>query len=472
MILLGIYNIIRMSAAIIARGESILQIKTTVLPIKNYSLPIIIDDLKMDVKSSGCEIDMHLHIPNYDTILARYYPVYPFGDNRPEHQPLFDKVQITLISDSMLVVPKVDYQPHGYYHIQALLIEEGLYKMYIRLECGSVDYMTMTRQLWLGNDINQLTYSTCYLETRSIVTNVSFSVDGIASRSKESTEYCSSTQAFHGRFHIGSRFNYYDANQHDGDVDFTFQPYGCKLRDTSNSSQLLGLLSDQHIIFLGDSTMEAVYRGILERMYGPNTFIDENNSPEWKSSSSKYSNLPQWTRVSKRWFDFDKNNVRLSFMFDGASELADDWGGAVVEDFTTSTQWEKYRSELRRIIRESIAQCRPITLFFNSGLHDIYSGRNLTGDDSLYVRNLERSVMNLKTMVYEEKSRRLNNVSCPDAAIETHFFWLNTVPPLGVRICGGGIVRYLNQEAAAVVHRYGFRILDIHSFLTGMSFNM
>ena len=120
-----------MSAAIIARGESILQIKTTVLPIKNYSLPIIIDDHKMEVKSSGCEIDMHLHIPNYDTILARYYPVYPFGDNRPEHQPLFDKVQITLISDSMLIVPKVDYQPHGYYHIQALLIEEGLYKMYV-----------------------------------------------------------------------------------------------------------------------------------------------------------------------------------------------------------------------------------------------------------------------------------------------------------------------------------------------------
>ena len=126
--------------------------------------------------------------------------------------------------------------------------------------------------------------------------------------------------------------------------------------------------------------MEAVYRGILERMYGPNTFINENNSPEWKNSSSKYSTLSQWTRVSKRWFDFDKNNVRLSFMFDGASEIADDWGGAVVEDFTTSTRWENYRSELRRIIRESIAQCRPITLFFNSGLHDIYSGRNLTGD--------------------------------------------------------------------------------------------
>ena len=74
--------------------------------------------------------------------------------------------------------------------------------------------------------------------------------------------------------------------------------------------------------------------------------------------------------------------------------------------------------------------------------------------------------MNLKNMVYEEKSRRQNNVSCSDAAIESHFFWLNTVPPLGVRICGGGI-----QEAAAVVHRYGFRILDIYSFLTGMILN-
>jgi len=43
------------------------------------------------------------------------------------------------MTDEILVVPKVDYQPHGYYHIQALLVEEGHYKMYIRLECGLVD---------------------------------------------------------------------------------------------------------------------------------------------------------------------------------------------------------------------------------------------------------------------------------------------------------------------------------------------
>ncbi len=89
------------------------------------------------------------------------------------------------------------------------------------------------------------------VQNPSILANVSFSVDGIASRSKESIEYCSSTLAFHGRFHIGSSLNYYDANQHDGDVDFTFQLYGYELRDTSNSSELLGLLSNQQIIFLG-----------------------------------------------------------------------------------------------------------------------------------------------------------------------------------------------------------------------------
>ena len=91
MIILDLYSIAIMTAAIMVRGESILtRTSTTVLPIKNYSLPIIIDDHKMEVKSSGCEIDMHLHIPNYDMMLTRYYPVHPLGDSRPEHQPLLD----------------------------------------------------------------------------------------------------------------------------------------------------------------------------------------------------------------------------------------------------------------------------------------------------------------------------------------------------------------------------------------------
>jgi hypothetical protein len=66
--------------------------------------------------------------------------------------------------------------------------------------------------------------------------------------------------------------------------------------------ELLNLLSNEHIIFLVDSIMEAVYRGVLERMYGPNTFIYENNTPEWRKVPSFYSNQ---SRLNKRRFDFD-----------------------------------------------------------------------------------------------------------------------------------------------------------------------
>ena len=62
--------------------------------------------------------------------------------------------------------------------------------------------------------------------------------------------------------------------------------FSFKLRVTSNSMELLNLLSNEHIIFFVDSIMKAVYRGVLERMYGPNTFIYESNTPEWRKVPS------------------------------------------------------------------------------------------------------------------------------------------------------------------------------------------
>ena len=95
----------------------------------------------MDSKLGEFEIDMRFHIPNYDSIanIPNYYLVSTdlVIDNIVETTTLSNKIDITFMTDEILLVPKVDYQPHGYYHIQALLIEEGLYKMYIRLECGS-----------------------------------------------------------------------------------------------------------------------------------------------------------------------------------------------------------------------------------------------------------------------------------------------------------------------------------------------
>ena len=264
----------------------------------NLSIPFVIDNCTMDSKLGGFEIDIRFHIPHYDSIInmPNYYSVSI--ENIIETTPLSNKIEITFMTDEILVVPKVDYQPHGYYHIQALLVEEGLYKMYIRLECGSVDYMTITHDKLISDELKAF-----YLESRRIVNDFEILIvnnDSLRLNKSTNTKYCSSTQAFNGRFHIGNNFNYYDTDQHDGDVDFTFQPYGCKLRDTSKSTELLDLLSNQHIIFLSDSTIEAVYRC-------------------------------RWTRVSKRWFDLDKSMsiVRLSSIFDGAPCIIDDLRGGL-----------------------------------------------------------------------------------------------------------------------------------------------
>jgi hypothetical protein len=56
---------------------------------------------------------------------------------------------------------------------------------------------------------------------------------------------------------------FFDEVQHDGDITTTFLSYGCKLRDLTNATQVLTLLPNHHLILIGDSTNEAVYRGIL-----------------------------------------------------------------------------------------------------------------------------------------------------------------------------------------------------------------
>ena len=445
----------------------------------NLSLPFVIDNCTMESKLGGFEVDMHFHMPHYESFMPHNDSYDSVIEHIVETIPLLNKIEITFMTDEILVVPIVKYQLHGYYHIQALLVEDGIYKMYVRLECGSIDYMTIKRDA----KINKMT-TAFYLESRRIVNNFEIPIinnDSFRMNESINNNYCSSTQAFQGRFHIDSSFNYYDANQHDGDVDFTFQPYGCKLRDTSNSTELLGLLSNQHIIFLGDSTLEQVYRGILERMYGPNTFIDENNSPEWKNILSKFNILPHKTHLLKRWFDFDKsdNNIRLSFMFNGCPAVLNNARGAVSEDFTTSYDWKLYRTELHRIISESINQCRPITFLFNSGLHDIASkkGNDLL-ENSLYQTNLKKSMQYLQSTVSELQSKRSSDITCPDSSKESSlslssssssssYFWVSIVPPVERMICVGGMVRQLNEIASHVANKHGFKVLDAHSLLTG-----
>ena len=209
----------------------------------NLPLQFVIDNYTMDSKSDGFEVHMYFHMPYYDSFMLHNDSYNSAIEHIVETIPLQNKIEVTFMTDKILVVPTVKYLLQGYYHAQVLLIEEGIYKMYVRLECGSVDYMTIKRYAKL----NKMT-TAFFLESRRIVNNFEIPIVNNDIKLKESTDinYCTYTQAFQGRFHIGSNFNYYDINQHDGDIDFTFQPYGCKLKDTSNSTELLGLLSNQH----------------------------------------------------------------------------------------------------------------------------------------------------------------------------------------------------------------------------------
>jgi len=70
-------------------------------------------------------------------------------------------------------------------------------------------------------------------------------------------------------------------------------------------------------------------------------------------------------------------------------------------------------------------------------------------------------------MVNEEKSKRINVLTCPDSAIESHFYWVSTTATVGSKICHGTMVRYLNEVASVTAKKYGFNELDLFSMITG-----
>jgi len=241
--------------------------------------------------------------------------------------------------------------------------------------------------------------------------------------------------------------------------------------------------------------MGMVFKGIVERIFGIGVFTKENNSKLWKEDNAKQlqqhgvteggGNNRLVDKSNLRLFDIERSNVRLSFMFNGAPTIIGNHIGAIIDDFTTNIDWEAYRNQLRKTIHSSIEQCRSITLFFNSGLHDIsFSGKNSTDHRNLYGKNLKLAINYLQVLVDEEKLKvktsstlssatqrkikhhhRHNNNVCVDS--NTTLFWVNIVPTFGERICTGGYVRQYNEIASKVMKRFGIRVLDVYSMLTG-----
>jgi len=158
--------------------------------------------------------------------------------------------------------------------------------------------------------------------------------------------------------------------------------------------------------------MGMVSKGIVERIFGIEVFAKENNSKQWKEDNAKQLQQHGVTegggknrlvdKSNLRLFDIERSNVRLSFMFNGAPTIIGNHIGVIIDEITTNINWEAYRNQLRKTIHSSIEQCRSITLFFNSGLHDI-SGKNSTDQRNLYGKNLKLAINYLQVLVDEEK---------------------------------------------------------------------
>jgi len=220
----------------------------------NHSFQLIIDNYTKTVTSIGHNVDLYFHIPEYSRILSMHYPTIQPHDS----SPLLDKLQITFLSSHVLVIPtttvtttavNTNQSQHNYY-LNALFKEKGSYEMFIRLECGSIDFMTIPHIVK-----NNITY---LLESRTYVNNNSFTIDIDTSvnedydydlskiETEERSRYCSATEAFHGRFYINNNNNYIDfldKHIHNGDIYSIFKPYNYQLRrdDIQNSSILLNL---------------------------------------------------------------------------------------------------------------------------------------------------------------------------------------------------------------------------------------
>ena len=136
--------------------------------------------------------------------------------------------------------------------------------------------------------------------------------------------------------------------------------------------------------------------------------------------------------------------------------------GAIAEDFTPSSDWKFFRAELHRIIIDSMDRCRSITLLFNSWLNS----RKGILKNSLFHINLKKAYLYLRSTVWTLQFRRSSNITC-ESVVESSYFWVNTISPFGSQICSGFMVRYLNEIASHVANKHGFRVLDVHSLITG-----
>jgi len=348
--------------------------------------------------------------------------------------------------------------------------------------------------------------------------------------------FCSATQAFHGRLLLGNIKAKHDANsnisrststvelevlsngtkvsttgthlgepqlvdQYDMQCAYVllanFAPHGCNTLPFGGKHEYV----QRHYLFLGDSSLAVVFKGLVDKLFGEGTYRPHNNAPPFREAMEQMKTGPAY---ATRWFDLvlrnsaphkridhahhEKRNdstaitagvryedyysdPRMTFMYNGGSLPHLNKKGAALTGFPWDSS-DLYHRELRRVVHESGRRCMPVVVFFNTGLHDLF---NPHFSFDRYRLGLNRSMLQLKQLVLSEleQQRTVSGNSPCGRSTPVKWYWVSTVPLFKLYVCanygrhGVGLINAIADELAEA-HRFEvilspFRITFLHN---------
>lgn len=266
----------------------------------------------------------------------------------------------------------------------------------------------------------------------------------------------------------------------------TFAPYGCRTLPFIGKHEY----ARRHYLFLGDSTLAVVFKGVVEQLFGEGSCRPHNNASPFRETMEQLKMGPAYTM---RWFDLvvqlrnnrttlytqsdhkkrshnvsnssssstgiryeDYSDPRMSFMFNGGSLPHLNKKGAALTGFPWDSA-DLYHRELRRIVGESFRRCLPVVVFFNTGLHDLF---NPQFSFDRYRVGLTRSMLQLKQLVLSELEQRTGNSSC-HLSSPVKWYWVTTAPLFKLYICanyGRHGVELINAIADELAEEHQFEV--------------
>ena len=268
----------------------------------------------------------------------------------------------------------------------------------------------------------------------------------------------------------------------------TFAPYGCRTLPFIGKHEY----ARRHYLFLGDSSLAVVFKGLVERLFGEGSCRVHNNAPPFREAMEQLKMGPAY---ATRWFDLvlgnssnrtaphthsdrmhpkkrnasnttaaagvryeDYSDPRMTFMFNGGSLPHLNKKGAALTGFPWDSA-DLYHRELRRVVGESAQRCVPIVVFFNTGLHDLF---NPQFSFDRYRVGLNRSMLMLKQLVLSELEQHTRSSPCQLSSSPVKWFWVTTAPLFKLYLCanyGRHGVELINAIADELAEEHHFEVL-------------